>query len=116
MPCPSCPSDLEVDQFLLLPYVDQLLNTIFSRKRDCSDTSSKWTRLKQSFGQDIIYAVSNGKIKTPKTIFFPQWGEGVILPDGVQQEKFTVYVPDNIDRLEETLSGLYNCLVFQIVC
>lgn len=70
MSCPPRPSDLEVDQFLLSPYLEQLLNTILSGKRDCSDTSSKCTRLKQSFGQDIIYAVSHGKIKPQKAFSF----------------------------------------------
>ena len=72
MPWSPRPSDLEVGQFVLSPYLEQLLNTILSGKRDCSDTSSKCTRLKQSFGQDMIYAVSNGKINTPKSILFPQ--------------------------------------------
>ena len=36
-----------------------------------------------------------------------------MLPDSAQQETFNVYVNDNIDRLEETLSGLCNCFVFQ---
>ena len=68
MSLPPCLSDLEVGQIFLSPYLAQLLNTILSGKRDCSDTSSKCKRPKQSFGQDMIYAVSNGKIKTPKSI------------------------------------------------
>lgn len=112
---------------------------------------------KQSFGQDMINAVSNGKFKTPKSIIFPQaiktltknteltsitnklghgvcysilqelatenacrfsnqQESGVILPDGTQQETFTICVADNIDRLEKTLSSLYNCFVFQFFC
>ena len=45
-----------------------------------------------------------------------QQESGVILPDGVQQETFRVYVAYNIDILEETLSGLHNCFVFQFFC
>ena len=45
-----------------------------------------------------------------------QQESGVILPDGVQQETFTVYFADNIDILEATLSGLYNCFVFRFFC
>ena len=33
--------------------------------------STRVSRLKSSFGQDLIYAVSNGKIKTPKSILYP---------------------------------------------
>ena len=43
MPLPPRPFNLEVGQFLLSPYLKQLLNTILSGKREC-------TRLKQSFG------------------------------------------------------------------
>ena len=105
----------------------------------------------------MIYSVSNGKIKTPKSILFlqaikyptsntelmsitnklghgvcysilrelatenayrisNQQESGVILPDGAQQETFTAYVTDKIDRLEERLSGLYICFVFQFFC
>ena len=72
MPWPPCPSDLEVGQFLLSLHLGQLSNTILSGKTDCSDTGSKCLRLKQSFGQDIIYVVSSRKTKTPKNILLPQ--------------------------------------------
>ena len=103
----------------------------------------------------MIYAVSNRKIKRPKSILFPQaiktltntteltnitnklghgvcysilqelatenayrisnqQESGVILTDGAQQETFTVYMADNIDRLEKTFSGLYKCFFFSI--
>ena len=35
------------------------------------EISSRTNRLKLSIGQDIVYAVTNGKIKTPKSILYP---------------------------------------------
>ena len=101
----------------------------------------------------MTYAVSNGKIKTPKSILFPQaiktltnntelisitnklghgvcysilqelatenayrisnqQESGVILPDGAQQETFTVYVADNIDRLDKRHSQVCTTVLF----
>ena len=28
-------------------------------------------RLKESFGQDIVFSVTNGAVKTPKSVLFP---------------------------------------------
>ena len=96
--------------------------------------------------QDIVYSVTEGKVKTPKSVLLPtvvkqltdnteiintlnKLGHGVsysilsemhtenayiiqyqqqadvILPLNCLKESFTVYVADNIDRKEETLSG-----------
>ena len=44
------------------------LNTLFTGKLSKSN-SPRANRLKQSYAQDIMYGVSNGKIKTPKSIF-----------------------------------------------
>ena len=63
---------ISVTVILLLSGYYLFVKWLLSGKRDCSDTTSKCTRLKQSFGQDMIYAVSNGKIKTPKSILFSQ--------------------------------------------
>ena len=34
-------------------------------------SSSRVNRLKLSIGQDLVYAISNGRIKTPKSILYP---------------------------------------------
>ena len=36
-----------------------------------SNVSERAIRLKNSVAQDIVYAVSNGTIKTPKSVLFP---------------------------------------------
>ena len=48
----------------------RFLNTTLSGNTRMS-TSSRVCRLVYSIGQDIVYAISNGKIKTPKSILFP---------------------------------------------
>ena len=107
--------------------------------------TSRSARLKFSLAQDIVYIVTKGRIKTPKSILLPssikqltnntelintvhRLGHGVsysilsklhtenaysiqeqqgdvILPLHSRRETFTIYVADNIDRKEETLSG-----------
>ena len=46
-------------------FLDELLNPRFNVQ-----PSSRVCRLKSSFGQDIVYAVSRGRIKTPKSIMY----------------------------------------------
>ena len=50
--------------------MDLFLSTLLS---GCSieSSSSKVNRLKLSTGQDLVYAISNGRIKTPKSILYP---------------------------------------------
>ena len=103
--------------------------------------------MKLSIGQDLVYAISQGRIKTPKSILYPaviksktnctalltlnnklghgasysileelftenafytidqQVIEDVFMPFGFGENKLTISVYDNIDRLEETLTG-----------
>lgn len=114
-----------------------------------SSNSPRANRLIKSYAQDIIYSVSNGKCKTPKSILLPscvksltnstevinilcKYGHGVSytlleeleteyaisLIEDSQNDPENVFVPeefsaenelltvwDNIDDLEETLSG-----------
>ena len=147
MPWPPEPNDLQPENFKMLKMLGEFLATLITRK-DCNDQmSSRQARLKHSIAQDIVYIVSNGKVKTPKSLLLPSIIEqlknnteiinivhrldhsfsysilnemhiensyivyeqqeiaDVILPLTTQKETFTIYVADNIDRKEETLSG-----------
>jgi hypothetical protein len=114
------------------------------KKVDVNDHSVQ--RQIMSFGQDLIYAVSKGRQKTPKHVALPltvknltgskevitllnRYGHGmsyeqvllvetrlaekqleeevndVVLPKVVQPNVFSTFCWDNIDLLEETLSG-----------
>ena len=150
LPWPPSPEDLSVETYELPKLTELFFRNILTGKFT-TNNSARVTRLTLSFAQDIIYAVSCGRIKTPKCILLPhviktltnntdlinlicRMGHGasytlieeldtehayqmvdkqqqsaVILPDGVQQDVFTMVVADNIDRREETLSGKLGC-------
>ena len=49
----------------------EFLTTLITGK-DCDDQmSSRRARLKHSIAQDTVYIVSNGKVKTPKSLLLP---------------------------------------------
>ena len=49
----------------------EFLTTLITGK-DCDDPmSSRQARLKHSIIQDIIYTISNSKVKTPKRLLYP---------------------------------------------
>ena len=118
------------------------------RGKITGNESSRAGRLEMSFAQDLVYAVTRGRVKTPKGILLPSviktltncteltnltnklghgisytllaemnaenayavWEnkcQGMTIPPGAKEETFTIYVADNIDRLEETL-GRFN--------
>ena len=49
----------------------EFLTTLITGK-DCDDQmSSRQARMKHSIAQDTVYIVSNGKVKTPKSLLLP---------------------------------------------
>jgi hypothetical protein len=70
MPWPPQEIDLDEEKLRLSHhlslFLDKLLNLRFTEQ-----PSPRICRLKSSFGQDIVYAVSRGRIKTPKSIMYP---------------------------------------------
>ena len=70
MPWPPTPNDLSVDNFtaptLLRTFLQSLLTGKFTGKG-----STRVRRLTASFSQDMVYAVSRGRVKTPKCILLP---------------------------------------------
>ena len=105
--------------------------------------------MKLSIMQDLVYNVTRGRVKTPKSVRLPsivknltnntelinilnklchgicytllmgiqtekdyriseqQLNEGMIIPEDCLAEQFTIFVADNIDRQEKTLSGIH---------
>lgn len=147
LPQPPQPDDLNAEDYKLPSKLNILLESLLNGKYT-SKESPRVARLKLSFGQDLVYAVSCGKIKTPKSILYPytiksltnntelitltnrfghgvsysileeletenallqlekaRANEGIVLPDGCNKNTFSIMVADNIDRLEETLTG-----------
>jgi len=118
---------------------------LLTGENECSSPPERVQRLSNSFGQDLVYAVTNGKLKPPKHILLPyavksltgnvelihtlnRFGHGVSysllqeidtaiclqklllknevsLPLDLCPGIFTTLAWDNIDCLEETLSG-----------
>ena len=155
MSWPPKPEELHPSktQLYIPPLLDTFCTVLLSGKcpqNDCSKTE-RVLRLKNSFSQDMVFAVSNGANRTPKSVLFPSvvkslcnnteiiklingLGHGisyslieeieieyalklireqnhsrVIVPPKFQDEhtnsSVALMVADNIDNLENTLSG-----------
>ena len=146
MPWPPQPNDLNPDNFKMTKKLGEFLITLITGKDDEDGISSRHARSRHSLAKDIVYIVTKGRIKTPKSVLLPSiikqltnntelintiyrlghavsysiltemhtenayniqdhQQEDVILPLDSRKEAFTIYVADNIDRKEETLSG-----------
>ena len=146
MPWPPEVRDLGPDKFIIPHYLGCFMDSLLG-KISATEVSPRASRIKLSLTQDIVYNVSRGKVKTPKSFLFPavikaltnntelikinnrlghgmslsmiteaqterayqivesQLKNGCLIPDDCRPELFTILVADNIDRLEETLSG-----------
>ena len=153
MPWPPQPSDLNPENFNMPKKLGQFLATLITGQEDEEKMNSRSARLRLSIAQDIVYIVTEGRVKTPKSVLLPsnikqltnnteiintvhllghgvsnsilsemhtentyhiqdQQLENVILPLHSQRETFTIYVADNINMTEETLSG--NHIIFAV--
>ena len=70
IPWPPQYRDLTVDKIYFGNHLSKFLNVLFSGKI-IDVESMKMSRLRASIGQDIVYNVTNGKVRTPKSILFP---------------------------------------------
>ena len=70
MPWPPDVHDIDTSKISITDYLDLFLSTLVS---GCSmeSTSSKVNRLKLSIGEELVYAISYGRVKTPKSILYP---------------------------------------------
>ena len=144
LPWPPQPEDLYPETFVIPDSLDNFMTVLLDDGKNCSNRQS---RLKYSFAQDMIYAITNGIVKTPKSFLMPtiiktltnntelinitnKLGHGVsytllmeadtenaynifekqlkddcVISATCKKEAFSIYVADNIDRLEETLTG-----------
>lgn len=140
------PPDVEQDKDVIPKSVTMFLQTLLTGKPACSQPPERVEQLTNSFGSDLVFAVTGGKTKQPKHIILPftvksltrntelirilnRLGHGVsytqveeidtalclqklqrsqgsvALPSNMHQQAFTTLAWDNIDRLEETISG-----------
>ena len=148
IPWPPQPEDLEPDAFQIPSQLERFLLYLFGSKSP-GDASNQSSRYQHSIAQDLIYTVTAGRVKTPKSLLLQcviksltnnveiitilnRLGHGVsystlsemltenaykiadqqafadvILPETLAKVLFAIYVADNIDRNEETLSGIH---------
>ena len=152
LPWPPQTKDLEPKKFFNPEKLKEFLSKMFHEEER---PKTRKSRICYSFVQDIVYGVTNDKVKTPKSILLPtmtksltnnselinvlnrlghivsystllesqtenafrildhQLRSGCIIPEECQAESFTIFIADNTDRNEETLSGsLYSKCVF----
>ena len=70
MPWPPQASNLTKDKIKIGDKLESFLNTVLSGEVAMSK-SDKVQTLKLSIRQDIVYAISQGRVRTPKSILFP---------------------------------------------
>ena len=64
LPWPRQPKDLEPKKFVIPEKLKKFLGKMFHEEER---PNARKSRICYSFAQDIVYAVTNGKVKTPKT-------------------------------------------------
>ena len=147
MPWPPQSSDLEPEKSEMPPKLGQFLTCLMTGQENEEQINNRSARIRLSLAQDIVYNVTERRVKTPKSVLLPtvvnqltnnteiintlnKLGHGVsysilsemhtenayiiqdqqqadvILPLNYLKESFTVYVADNIDRKNETSSGI----------
>ena len=65
LPWPPRPEDLYPEKFKIPESLDMFLSVLIG---DGKNYSNRQSRLKYSFAQDLIHSVTNGGVKTPKSI------------------------------------------------
>ena len=146
-PWPYHPADINSSRVHLPTQLHRFLVGVMTGNPECENPPERVISLVESFGQDLIYAVTCGQCKPPKHLLLPyavktltgnteiiktlnRFGHGisysqmeendtalclqklaqglnerVVLPSSIKANVFTNLAWDNIDRLEETLSG-----------
>ena len=143
---PQWPPDTQIKNCCVPECLDSFICTLLTGDIDSPSPSARVKRLANSFGQDLVYAVTNGRENPPKHVLLPfavksltgnveliqtlnRFGHSVSyskleeidtalslqklsdanndtpLPCDIHPGVFTTLAWDNIDRLEETLTG-----------
>ena len=139
------PPDTEIKNCCVPEPVKSFFCTLLTGDIGTNSNSERVERLANSFGQDLVFNITNGREKPPKHVLLPfavksltgnveliqtlnrlghgvsyskleeidtalrlqklSCGEDAPLPSDIHPGVFTTLAWDNIDRLEETLSG-----------
>lgn len=68
VPWPPQPKDLSPEHFTIPNKLGQFLTVLLSGQDDEGKMSSRIERLRFSLAQDIVYIVTNGRVKSPKSV------------------------------------------------
>ena len=71
MPWPPQPSDLEPEKFGIPEKLRQLLTILITGQDNEGQMTSRSARLRHSLAQDIVYSVTKGRSKPPKSLLLP---------------------------------------------
>jgi len=106
MPWPPQPNDLQPENFKTPKMLSEFLTTLITGKEKQLTNNTEIINILHRLGHSVSYSILN-EIHTENAyiIHDKQENDDVILPLTSQKETFTIYVADNIDRNEETLSG-----------
>ena len=68
LPWPPTSSDIKIENF----HCPKLLGFLYKvlLNGDIKSSTNKSERLKQSFSQDLVYGITNGRVKTPKSVLY----------------------------------------------
>ena len=124
---PYHPADTANDTMEIPGRLERFFSNLLTSPPSKVTSQPKIERLCDSFSQDLLYAVTNGQTKPPKHILlsygisYSQLEENdtalclqklnvtsnrnMLIPQSIKPYVFTNLAFDNIDRLEETLTG-----------
>ena len=71
MPWTPQPNDFQPENFKMPKMSGEFLTTLITARDSDDQMSSRQARLRHSIAQDIACIVSNGKVKTPKSLLLP---------------------------------------------
>ena len=69
MSWPLKTSELNNENFHCPKLLDLLYTVLYNGEK--KSRTNKSERLKQSFTQDLVYAITNGRVKTPNSVLYP---------------------------------------------
>ena len=71
MPWPPQSNDLEPEKFEIPPKLGQFLKCLMTGQKNEEQMNNRSARIRLSLAQDVVYNVTEGRVKTPKSVLLP---------------------------------------------
>ena len=71
MPWPPQSSNLEPEKFEMLPKLGQFLTCLMTGQENEEQINNRSATIRLSLAQDIVYNVTERRVKTPKSVLLP---------------------------------------------